>query len=122
MMSVEKQQWQEVAREVLPSWFIDRITTEPGRFALLLDTRQVLIIDAIHAVRRGSSGMVWVDVELVVPFRKEGFPWGHFPVIKSTGADRARCSVNAAQIVAVVEVDPWDLPPLDMASDDGGKG
>lgn len=121
-MADGKQPWQDVAREVLPSWFVDRITAETGRFALLLDTRQVLIIDAIHAVRRGSSGMVWMDVELVVPFRKDGFPWGHFPVIKSTGPDRARCSVNAAQIVAVVEVDPWDLPPLDMTSDDAGKG
>jgi hypothetical protein len=105
------------ARELLPCWFTDRILSERGRFGMLLDTRQVLIIDAIKAIRQGPSGVVWLDVELVIPYRKEGFPWGHFPVLKSSGPDRAMCSLNAAHVVAVVEVDPWELPPLDAASE-----
>ncbi len=105
----------EEARQLLPSWFTDRIGKEPGRFALLLQTRQILIIDGLHAVRQGAGGLVWLDVELVVPFRKDGFPWGHFPVIKSSGPDRAICSINAAHVVAVVEVDTWELPPLEPA-------
>jgi hypothetical protein len=34
-------------------------------------------------------------------------------VIKSTRPDRAMCSINACHVVAVVEVDPWELPPLE---------
>ena len=105
------------ARELLPCWFTDRILAEPGRFAALLDTRQMLIIDAIKAVRQAPNGSVWLDVEIVVPYRKEGFPWGHFPVLKSCSPDRATCTINAAHIVAVVEVDTWELPPLEPPTD-----
>lgn len=113
MQEQDSESWRGTARELLPCWFTDRILAEPGRFAALLDTRQVLIIDAIKAVRRAPSGGIWLDVELVVPFRKDGFPWGHFPVLKSTSPDRATCSINADHIVAVVEVDTWELPPLE---------
>lgn len=109
--------WKAAARELLPCWFADRILAEPGRFALLLDTRHVLVIDGIRAVRQAAGGVVWVDVELVIPHRKDAFPWGYFPVIKSSGAERAMCSIAAAHIVAVVEVDTWELPPLEP--DDG---
>ena len=105
--------WRGTARELLPCWFTDRILSEPGRFGALLDTRQVLVIDAIKAVRQGPHGMIWLDVELVIPHRKDGFPWGHFPVLKSSAPDRATCSINVAHIVAVVEVDTWELPPLE---------
>ena len=104
------------ARELLPCWFADRILSEPTRFGVLLVTRQVLTIDAIRAVRQSPNGTVWIDVELVVPHRKDHFPWGHFPVIKSS-AERAACSINAAHVVAVVEVDTWDLPPLAPADE-----
>jgi hypothetical protein len=100
-------------QELLPSWFTDRLAAEPCRLALLLVTRQVLVVDRIRAVREAPSGAVWIDAELMVPHRKDGFPWGHFPVLKSSGADRALCSINAAHVVAVVEVDPWELPPLE---------
>ena len=83
----------------------------------MLDTRQMLIIDAIKAVRQAPNGSVWLDVEIVVPYRKEGFPWGHFPVLKSCSPDRATCTINAAHIVAVVEVDTWELPPLETTTD-----
>ena len=75
------------------------------------------IIDAIKGVRQAPNGIIWLDVELVVPFRKDGFPWGHFPVLKSSSPDRATCSINAAHIVAVVEVDTWELPPLEPDQD-----
>jgi hypothetical protein len=113
----EPELWRGTARELLPCWFTDRILAEPGRFAALLDTRQMLIIDAIKAVRQAPNGSVWLDVEIVVPYRKEGFPWGHFPVLKSCSPDRATCTINAAHIVAVVEVDTWELPPLEPTTD-----
>ena len=106
-----------MAEELLPCWFTTRIAAEPGRFGVLLHTRLVLIIDAIKAVRQGPNGMVWLDAEIVVPHRKDSFPWGHFPVLKSSGADRAMCSINVAHIVAVVEVDTWELPPLEPSID-----
>ena len=109
--------WHGTARELLPCWFTDRILSEPGRVGALLDTRQVLIIDAIKSVRQGPNGIIWSDVDLVIPYRKDGFPWGHFPVLKSSGLDRATCSINAAHIVAVVEVDTWELPPLEPEHD-----
>jgi len=109
--------WRGTGLELLPCWFADRILPEPGRFGALLDTRQVLVIDAIKAVRQGPNGMIWLDVELVIPHRKDGFPWGHFPVLKSSAPDRATCSINVAHIVAVVEVDTWELPPLEPTQD-----
>lgn len=117
MQDEDQESWHGTARELLPCWFTDRILEARGRFGMLLDTKQVLIVDRIKAVRQGPNGLLWLDVELVIPYRKEGFPWGHFPVLKSSGQDRAMCSINAAHVVAVVEVDPWELPPLDAASD-----
>jgi hypothetical protein len=111
--------WHGTARELLPCWFTDRILSEPGRFGALLDTRQVLIIDAIKAVRQAPNGIIWLDAELVVPYRKDGFPWGHFPVVKTAASERAMCSINAARVVAVVEVDPWELPPLESSEEAG---
>lgn len=109
----EGQAWRTAAKELLPCWFADRMLADPGRFAFLLDTRQILIVDSIHAVRQAPGGIVWLDLEIVVPHRKDGFPWGFFPVLKASGRERALCSLNAAHIVAVVEVDPWELPPLE---------
>lgn len=100
-------------QELLPAWFTDRLAAEPCRLALLLATKQVLVVDRIRAVRESPTGAVWIDAEVMVPHRKDGFPWGHFPVIKSTRPDRAMCSINASHVVAVVEVDPWELPPLE---------
>ncbi|MFM8282214.1 MAG: hypothetical protein ACKOCW_01545 [Planctomycetaceae bacterium] len=100
-------------QELLPAWFTDRIAAAPCRMALLLATSQVLVVDRIRAVREAPGGAVWIDVELMIPHRKDGFPWGHFPVIKSSSPDRALCSINAAHVVAVVEVDTWELPPLE---------
>ena len=121
MQEDDQESWRGMARELLPCWFTDRILSERSRFGVLLDTRQVLIIDAVTAIRQGPNGSVWIDAELVIPHRKEGFPWGHFPVLKSSGPDRAMCSLNAAHIVAVVEVDPWELPPLDAAAESPGQ-
>ncbi len=104
-------------QELLPSWFTDRLAAEPCRLALLLVTRQVLVVDRIRAVREAPNGAIWIDAELMVPHRKDGFPWGHFPVIKASWADRELCSINAAHVVAVVEVDPWELPPLEPQPD-----
>jgi len=118
-MNDSRQTFLARARELLPSWFTDRLGGEPARFSLLLDTRHVLVIDAVTGVRQAANGDVWVDVELLIPFRKDGFPWGHFPVVKTTGSDRAACSINAARVVAVVEVDPWELPPLESSEDAG---
>ena len=52
-----------------------------------------------------------------MPFKKEGFPWGHFPLVKLSADERANSSINAAHIVAVVEVDTWEVPPLQPSDD-----
>lgn len=105
------------ARSLLPGWFADRIAGEPGRFGVLLVTRQVLIIDGVRGVHQTADGGVWLDVELLIPHRKDGFPWGHFPVLKSSGPDRAMCTIAVAHIVAVVEVDTWEIPPLEPSGE-----
>jgi hypothetical protein len=105
------------ARDLLPGWFAERIAKEPARFGVLLVTRHVLIIDGVSAVRQAADGSVWIDAELVIPHRKDGFPWGHFPVLKSSGAARALCTVAAAHVVAIVEVDTWEIPPLEPAGE-----
>lgn len=101
------------AKELLPNWLADRMAREPARFGVLLVTRQVLIVDGVRAVRQTADGAVWIEAELLIPHRKDGFPWGHFPVLKSSGPDRALCTVAAAHIVAIVEVDTWEIPPLE---------
>ena len=103
----------DAARDLLPGWFAERIAREPARFGVLLATRQVLIVDGVRAVRQAADGAVWIDAELVVPHRKEGFPWGHFPVLTSSGPDRALCTIAAAHVVAIVEVDTSEIPPLE---------
>lgn len=105
------------AHDLLPGWFAERILQEPARFGVLLVTRHVLIIDAVRAVRRAADGAVWIDAELVIPHRKDGFPWGHFPVLKSSGQDRASCTIAAAHVVAIVEVDTWEIPPLEPGNE-----
>jgi len=78
-----------------------------------LITGHVLIVDRVRDVRAVNDGaVVWLDVEIIVPFKKDGFPWGHFPLIKLSADERAICSLNAAHIVAIVEVDTWEVPPL----------
>lgn len=100
-------------RDLLPGWFAERIAREPARFGMLLVTRQVLIVDGVRDVRQAADGAIWIDAELVIPHRKDGFPWGHFPVLKSSGPDRALCTIAAAHVVAIVEVDTWEIPPLE---------
>lgn len=98
----------------LPAWLTSRLAEGPARFGVLLHTGHVLVVDSIRHLRfsAGAQGIVWLDVEIVVPFKKEGFPWGHFPLVKRTEGDRATCSINLAHVVAVVEVDTWEVPPL----------
>ena len=105
------------AGDLLPAWFAERIAKEPARFGVLLATRQVLIIDGVKGVRQTADGGVWLDVELVIPHRKDGFPWGHFPVLKSSGPDRAMCTIAVAHVVAIVEVDTWEIPPLEPSGE-----
>ena len=97
---------------LLPEWLAARLTSGPARFGILLVTGHVIVIDAVRSVRMSPAGQVWIDVELLVPFKKDGFPWGHFPLVKRTAEDRATGSINAAHVVALVEVDTWEVPPL----------
>jgi len=103
--------------DLLPAWFAERIAGEAARFGVLLATGHVLIVDRVRSVRGVPGGAVWIDVEIIVPFKKEGFPWGHFPLIKLSADERAVCSLNAAHVVAVVEVDTWEVPPLQPSED-----
>jgi len=103
--------------DLLPAWFAERIAGDAARFGVLLATGHVLIVDRVRSVRGVPGGAVWIDVEIIVPFKKEGFPWGHFPLIKLSADERAVCSLNAAHVVAVVEVDTWEVPPLQPSED-----
>jgi len=103
--------------DLLPGWFAERISRDGTRFGVLLATGHVLIVDRVRSVRAAIGGQVWLDVEIIVPFKKEGFPWGHFPLVKLSADERAISSINAAHIVAVVEVDTWEVPPLQPSDD-----
>ncbi len=96
---------------LLPAWLSERLDAGPGRFGVLLATGHVLVVDAVRHVRQ-AGGHLWLDVEILIPFKKEGFPWGHFPLVKRSADERATCTLNAAHVVAVVEVDTWEVPPL----------
>lgn len=109
--------WRRQAAELLPAWFAERLAQEGTRFGVLLGTGHVLIVDEVRNVRAAPGGQVWLDVEIIVPFKKEGFPWGHFPLVKLSADERANSSINAAHIVAVVEVDTWEVPPLQPSDD-----
>ncbi len=109
--------WRRQAADLLPAWFAERLAQEGTRFGVLLATGHVLIVDQVRNVRGAPGGHVWLDVEIVVPFKKDGFPWGHFPLVKLSADERANSSINAAHIVAVVEVDTWEVPPLQPSDD-----
>ena len=104
--------WRQRVADLLPSWFAERLAEDGTRFGVLLGTGHVLIVDRVRGVRAAAGGQVWLDVEIIVPFKKDGFPWGHFPLVKLSADERALSSINAAHIVAVVEVDTWEVPPL----------
>ena len=97
---------------LLPAWLAERLAAGPGRFGFLLVTGHVIVVDAIRQVRRTPGEQVWIDVEFLIPFKKDGFPWGYFPLVKRSSEERALSSINAAHVVAVVEVDTWEVPPL----------
>ena len=80
--------WRRQAAELLPAWFAERLAQEGTRFGVLLGTGHVLIVDQVRNVRAAPGGQVWLDVE-----------------------------INAAHIVAVVEVDTWEVPPLQPSDD-----
>ena len=103
-------------RDLLPAWLSERIASGPARFGVLLVTGHVLVVDRVRHVR-DSGKQVWIDVEILVPFKKEGFPWGHFPLVKRSDGDRATCSLNASHVVALVEVDTWEVPPLEPSDE-----
>ena len=109
--------WRRQATELLPAWFAERLAQEGTRFGVLLGTGHVLIVDEVRNVRAAPGGQVWLDVEIIVPFKKDGFPWGHFPLVQLSADERANSSINAAHIVAVVEVDTWEVPPLQPSDD-----
>lgn len=100
------------AAHLLPAWLAERLAAGPGRFGFLLVTGHVIVVDAIRQVRRTAGDQVWIDVEFLIPFKKDGFPWGYFPLVKRSSEERALSSLNAAHVVAVVEVDTWEVPPL----------
>lgn len=109
--------WRRQAADLLPAWFAERIAQDGTRFGVLLATGHVLIVDRVRHVRGAPGGQVWLDVEIIVPFKKDGFPWGHFPLVKLSADERANSSINAAHVVAVVEVDTWEVPPLQPSDD-----
>ena len=101
----------------LPAWLAERLAAGPARFGVLMITGHVLVVDRSGRVRQSPAGQVWLDVEVLVPFKKDGFPWGHFPLVKRTADDRAAAAINAAHVVALVEVDTWEVPPLQPSAE-----
>lgn len=101
---------------LLPAWLAERVAAGPGRFGALLVTGHVLVIDRVIHVRL-AGGQPWLDVEIVVPFKKDGFPFGHFPLVRRSADERAVCTINGTHVVAVIEVDTWEVPPLQPSED-----
>ena len=100
--------WRRQVGDLLPAWFAERLAQEGTRFGVLLGTGHVLIVDQVRNVRAAPGGQVWLDVEIIVPFKKDGFPWGHFPLVKLSADGTVLAEVTAADRIRYALVQ-WRL-------------
>lgn len=86
--------------EVLPVWYIERMSTDLWGFGLLLSSGDVLGIEQISGV---SDDGQWLEVELLDgsagPAEVNGIP-----ILYAVAADRTQASVRVDQVQAAFEL------------------
>jgi hypothetical protein len=101
--------------DLLPAWFIGRMTGGPaGSFGLLLTTGDVLRVASIAAAHLSSDGIVLLDVRLDHAGVPEGVDtaWRSKHYLGTPAHGAASATVSLAQVVAAVEfAAPADAPP-----------
>jgi hypothetical protein len=101
----------ERAAALLPAWFIPRMMEDHWTFGLLLVTSDVLVIENITDVHQAADGGLWIDVQLsghdgfiASSHKHPGFAvWRKLRML-SAPTDRLSATVNAAHIVAALEL------------------
>lgn len=92
----------ECSADLLPAWFIERMTGDFWHFGLMTSRGTIICISEINRVYQSADGSVWIDVELENA-RDSGY---HENVANSFTAPTSRtsASINTRHIVAAFEI------------------
>lgn len=85
------------ARQVLPTWFVDRMMTDTWWFGLMMSNGTVIGIHRILSVDQAADGSIWLTVELL-----SDTPGDDRVFIAPT--TRLTASINASHVVAAYEL------------------
>lgn len=85
------------ARQVLPTWFVDRMMTDTWWFGLMMSNGTVIGIHRILSVDQAADGTIWLTVELL-----SDTPGDDRVFIAPTS--RLTASINASHVVAAYEL------------------
>lgn len=85
------------ARQVLPTWFVDRMMTDTWWFGLMMSNGTVIGIHRILSVDQAADRSIWLTVELL-----SDTPGDDRVFIAPT--TRLTASINASHVVAAYEL------------------
>lgn len=90
---------------MLPAWFVERMSTDVWDFGLLLTTGQVLHIQELCDIHQGADGSLWADFRMSTEnHRVEQMAARGWPPLLTSPSDREVCSVNLAHVVCAIEL------------------
>ncbi len=84
------------ARQILPTWFIDRMMMDTWVFGLMMSNGVVIGIHRILSVDQARDGTIWLTVELL------GHTLDDQVFIAPTS--RLTASINASHVIAAYEL------------------
>lgn len=85
------------ARQMLPTWFVDRMMTDTWWFGLMMSNGTVIGVHRILSVDQAADGTIWLTVELL-----SDTPGDDRVFIAPT--TRLTASINASHVVAAYEL------------------
>lgn len=89
---------------LLPAWFTPRMLDDEWAFGLLLVTGVVLGISHIERVVQAADGSLWLDVDMMENYASVSIHKDFWSSVVVAPTSRLRASVNAAHVVAAVEL------------------
>jgi hypothetical protein len=100
------QSWARMA-ELLPAWFVERMSGDVWHFGLLLTTGQTLYAETLLDVTQAADGSLWLELRLAEnpdSLWMERAAESGWPKVTVCPTSRDTCSVAVAHVVCVVEL------------------
>ncbi|MDX2242561.1 MAG: hypothetical protein NW224_17880 [Leptolyngbyaceae cyanobacterium bins.302] len=85
------------ARQMLPTWFVERMMTDTWWFGLMMSNGTVIGIHRILSVDQAADGTIWLTVELLSDTPEDDR-------IFIAPTSRLTASINASHVVAAYEL------------------